>query len=79
MMLKVRTAVANGTFERGYAVAELSGGHDARFAEPPDPRLSDGLHPESTACHHPVVALVRSRRSSCNYPPASCPLRVKSP
>jgi len=21
----------------------LSGGHDARFAEPPDPHLSDGL------------------------------------
>jgi hypothetical protein len=35
MMLKVRTAVANGTFERDHAVAERWA--DARFAQPPDP------------------------------------------
>ena len=60
MMLKVRTAVANGILERDYAV-KLSAGHDARFDEPLDPHLSGRSHavhrntlPSTTnGSHHP--------------------------
>ena len=56
MMLRVRTAVANGTFERDYAVA--SAGHDARSAEPPDPPLFGRSH-----AYQEAVSLVTVFRS----------------
>jgi hypothetical protein len=41
MMLKVRSAVANGTLEQ--ISRQLSAGHGGRFDELPDPHLSDGI------------------------------------